>query len=140
MKKISLILTLLLFIVSFAACSTSSDGNSNDNLKEYTPISYEEAKKIMDEQNDIIILDVRTKEEFESGHIKGATLFPSEEINKKNAAEILPDKNQTILVYCRSGRRSKISAQKLADMGYTSVYEFGGINSWPYETEGAQTD
>lgn len=107
--------------------SKSSDG--------YTQISYEEAKKMIDERDDIIILDVRTQEEFEGGYIKGAILFPSQEVNEETAAQKLPDKDQTILIYCSSGGRSKKVAQQLVDMGYTNIYEFGGINSWPYEVQ-----
>lgn len=131
MKKLSLILAAIILILSLTACampwSKSSDG--------YTQISYEEAKKMIDERDDIIILDVRTQEEFEGGYIKGAILFPSQEVNEETAAQKLPDKDQTILIYCSSGGRSKKVAQQLADMGYTNIYEFGGINSWPYEVQ-----
>ena len=129
MKKLSLISAAIILILSLTACAIPWSDNSDS----YTQISYEEAKKMMDERDDIIILDVRTQEEYEGGYIKGAILFPSQEVNEETAAQKLPDKEQTILIYCSSGGRSKKVAQQLADMGYTNIYEFGGINSWPYE-------
>ena len=98
----------------------------------YLNITAEEAKKLMDSEKDRIILDVRSREEFDQGHIPGAILIPNTEIEAK-AADLLPDKDQLILVYCRSGRRSKLAAQSLADLGYTNIREFGGILDWPYE-------
>ena len=95
-------------------------------------ITAEEAKKLMDSEKDRIILDVRSREEYDQGHIPGAILIPDTEIEAK-AADLLPDKDQLILVYCRSGRRSKLAAQSLADLGYTNIREFGGILDWPYE-------
>ena len=95
-------------------------------------ITAEEAKKLMDSEEGCIILDVRTREEYDQGHIPGAILIPNTEIEAK-AADLLPDKDQLILVYCRSGRRSKLAAQSLADLGYTNIREFGGILDWPYE-------
>lgn len=97
-------------------------------------ITAEEAKERMDEEADCIILDVRTEEEFAAGHIPGAVLLPDYEVSKK-AESLLPDKAQLILVYCRSGRRSKLAAETLAALGYTNVKEFGGIIDWPYEVE-----
>ena len=98
----------------------------------YLNITAEEAKKLMDSEKDRIILDVRSREEYDQGHIPGAVLIPNTEIEAK-AADLLPDKDQLILVYCRSGRRSKLAAQSLADLGYTNIREFGGILDWPYE-------
>ena len=100
----------------------------------YSQILPEEAKKIMDSETDIIILDVREQAEFDEGHIPGAVLLSYTEIGEK-AEAVLPDKNAKILVYCRSGRRSKIAAQALAKLGYTNILEFGGIIDWPYEVE-----
>lgn len=97
-------------------------------------ISAKEAKEIMNCEKDYIILDVRTREEYDEIHIPGAILIPDYEIKEK-ATDILKDKNQLILVYCRSGRRSKIAANSLIEMGYTNIREFGGIIDWPYETE-----
>ena len=100
----------------------------------YEQITPEEAKKIMDSGEEHIILDTREQDEFDEGHIPGAILIPYTEIENK-AEEMLPDKDKLILVYCRSGRRSKIAAESLAKLGYTNVKEFGGIIDWPYEIE-----
>jgi len=96
----------------------------------YTKLSPQEAQEMMNE--DVIILDVRTPAEFAEGHIPDALLLPNTEI-KQRAEELLPDKEQTILVYCRSGRRSAQAAQELAELGYTNVYDFGGILDWTGE-------
>ena len=95
-------------------------------------ITAKEAKNIMETETDYIILDVRTEEEFKEGHIKNALLIPDYEIAEK-AESVLTNKEQLILVYCRSGRRSKIAANELATMGYTNIKEFGGIIDWPYD-------
>ena len=100
----------------------------------YQQITPEEAKKIMDSGEEHIVLDTREQDEFDEGHIPGAILIPYTEIENK-AEEMLPDKDKLILVYCRSGRRSKITAESLAKLGYTNVKEFGGIIDWPYEVE-----
>lgn len=97
-------------------------------------ISAEEAKQIMDTEEGYIILDVRTQEEYDEGHIPGAILIPNTEIEAR-AEEVLTDKDQLILVYCRSGRRSKLAAEILVELGYTNIREFGGIIDWPYEVE-----
>ncbi len=104
----------------------------------YEQISAEEAKTIMDLGEADVILDVRTQDEFETGHIEGAVLLPDYEIEAK-AESVLPDKDAVILVYCRSGRRSKEASAKLAELGYTNVKEFGGIIDWPYETAMQET-
>jgi len=98
----------------------------------YTQISQEEAQKIMAEESGYIIVDVRRQDEYDAIHIPDAVLIPNESIGKERPKE-LPDLDQIILVYCRSGNRSKQASQKLADMGYTNVYEFGGINDWTGE-------
>ena len=100
----------------------------------YQQITPEEAKKIMDSEEGYIILDVREQDEYDERHIPGAILIPYTEIENR-AEAMLPDKNAQILVYCRSGRRSKIASESLTKLGYTNVKEFGGINDWPYETE-----
>lgn len=100
----------------------------------YEQISQEDAKELMDSEPDVVILDVRTREEYEDGHIVGAICIPNEEIDD-TAEDCLEDKEQMILVYCHSGNRSKQAAEKLIDMGYTDVKEFGGIVTWEYETE-----
>ena len=106
----------------------------NDQGAVYVNITAEEAKEIIDSEEGYIILDVRTQEEYDEGHIPGAILIPYTQIEEK-ANEMLLDKDQLILVYCRSGRRSKIAAEALAELGYTNIKEFGGIIDWPYETE-----
>lgn len=100
----------------------------------YRQISQEEAKEMMDSQN-VIILDVREQDEYDSGHIPGAVLLPVGTIDEAAAAAAVPEKDAVILVYCRSGNRSKTASSALADLGYSNVYEFGGINTWPYEIE-----
>ena len=95
----------------------------------YEQISQDEARMLMAESEDRIILDVRTKEEFAGGHIPGAICVPNESIGNEMPKELL-DKDQLILVYCRSGNRSKQAAEKLAKLGYTNIKEFGGINTW----------
>ena len=114
----------------------SACGQRDEIKKEavYVNITAQEAKTIMDTEKGYIILDVRTQEEFDEKHIPGAILIPDYEIKEK-APEILTDKDQLLLVYCRSGRRSKAAAQALVELGYTNIKEFGGIIDWPYETE-----
>ena len=99
----------------------------------YEQISGAEAKALMDSESGYIIIDARTQEEYDQGHIPGAILIPEYEIADRAEKE-LHDKNQLILVYCRSGRRSKIAAEELVKLGYTNVKEFGGIIDWEYET------
>ena len=101
--------------------------------RSYRQISQEEAKKMMEKDDGHVILDVRRQDEYDAGHIPGAILIPNESIGTERPAE-LPDLGQIILIYCRSGNRSKQAAQKLFDMGYTNIYEFGGINTWTGET------
>lgn len=127
MKKWSLLILGLLLLLT--ACSSPTKNNQE---MVFLNITAEEAKKLMDSEKDRIILDVRSREEYDQGHIPGAILIPDTEIEAK-AADLLPDKDQLILVYCRSGRRSKLAAQSLADLGYTNIREFGGILDWPYE-------
>ena len=95
-------------------------------------ITPEEAKEIMNQEDSYVILDVREQDEYDEGHIEGALLLPYTEIEKR-AKEELPEKEQLILVYCRSGRRSAIAAKSLTEMGYTNIKDFGGIIDWPYE-------
>jgi len=109
-----------------------AEANAAESLG-YKQITPEEAKAMMDRGEADVILDVRTLDEFETGHIAGAVLLPDYEIEDK-AETVLPDKNAVILVYCRSGRRSKEASAALAEMGYQNVFEFGGIIDWPYET------
>ena len=104
------------------------------NENTYEQITQEEAKKIMDEQEGYVIVDARTQEEFVTGHIPNAICIPNETISEK-VVEQLPEKEQLILIYCRSGNRSKKAADKLVKLGYTNIKEFGGIITWPYEIE-----
>ena len=97
-------------------------------------ITAQQAKEIMDSHQDYVILDTRTQEEYDEGHIPGAILIPYDAVTEK-AEAVLTDKDQLILVYCRSGRRSKLAAEALVKLGYTNIKEFGGIIDWPYETE-----
>lgn len=128
MKKLIFAMLALLLLT---AC-----GQEKEKKQEaiYMNITAKEAKEIMDTEKNYIILDTRTQEEYDEGHIPGAILIPYDEIGEK-AEELLPDKNQLLLVYCRSGRRSKIAAEELVKLGYTNIKEFGGIIDWPYETE-----
>lgn len=129
MRKITKILIIAFTILSLFGCST----NKNKKENSYQSISPEEAKAMMDSEVGYIILDVRTEEEYAAGHIAGAILIPDYEITEK-AESILRDKNQLILVYCRSGRRSKNAAEALVSLGYTNIKEFGGIIDWKYGT------
>ena len=104
-------------------------------MSEYQQITVEEAKTMMDEQAEAIILDVREQSEYDESHIPGAVLLPVGSIDAESAAEVIPAKDTTVLVYCRSGNRSKKAAAALAELGYTEIYEFGGIIDWPYEVE-----
>ena len=124
MKKLALILSALFL----AGC-----GVSGAELQ-YTQISSAEAASLMESETNYIILDVRTPEEYAGGHIPNAINIPNESIGTEEISE-LPDKDQLILVYCRSGNRSKQASQKLAHLGYTDIREFGGINSWPGDIE-----
>ena len=128
MKKL---VFLLLAVMMLTACGQDKE---NDQGAAYMNITAEEAKQIMDTEEGYIILDVRTQEEYDQGHIPGAIVISHEEITEK-AEKVLTDKDQLILVYCRSGRRSKIAAEALAELGYTNIKEFGGIIDWPYEVE-----
>ena len=124
MRKQTIALFLALALLLTACAQAAS----------YEQITQEEAKQIMDTTNGYILLDTRTQEEYDQSHIPGALLIPHTEIAER-AEEELPDKDQVILVYCRSGNRSKQASEVLAELGYTNVKEFGGINSWPYEVE-----
>ena len=125
MKKV--IPILLLLSIALTACAAPAQ-----DLNAYRQVSVQEAINLMATENDYIILDVRTAQEYVSGHIPGALLLPNESIGTEAPLE-LPDKEQLILVYCRSGNRSKQASAKLAQLGYTNIVEFGGINSWPGE-------
>lgn len=138
-KKIILtVMVIILTAAVLAGCIQKTNKEQTEatqvNIGTYYQISQDEAKRIMDEESDYIIVDAREQSEYDEGHIKGAIVIPYTEIEQK-AEELLPNKTQLILVYCRSGRRSKIAAQSLANMGYKNVKEFGGIIDWQYEIE-----
>lgn len=141
-KGLILVATTAIGVSGFAGCkgysgmdsikSSSPSTSSAQTANGYEQITQAEAKRIMDTESGYAIIDARTDEEFAQGHIKGAIMIPEYEIAARAEKE-LPDKNQLILVYCRSGRRSKIAAAELVKLGYTNVKEFGGIITWPYE-------
>ena len=130
MKKVKGLIIMLLISLSLFGM-TACDGE-NGKTAAYEQITAEQAKTIMDTEKDYVIIDARTEEEFAKGHIENAILIPEYEI-KDRAEKELPDKDQLILVYCRSGRRSKIASEELVKLGYSNVKEFGGIIDWPYE-------
>ena len=125
---------LIIFLLAVMLLTACGQDKENDQGAVYVNITAEEAKEIMDTEEGYVILDVREQDEYDAGHISGAILIPYTQIEAK-ANEMLPDKDQLILVYCRSGRRSKIAAEALAELGYANIKEFGGIIDWPYEVE-----
>lgn len=136
-----LVLGLLAGCAGEATLSESAPASSSQALSQsssqsekitYEQITQEQAKELLDSEEDYVLLDVRTQLEYEEGHMPGAVLLPDYEVSEK-AEELLPDKDQLILVYCRSGNRSKSASRALAELGYTNVKEFGGIQDWPYE-------
>ena len=129
MKQYIKTLLSVLAIFVLAGCNKETAENS------YKQISMDEAVTMMAEETDYILLDVRTPEEFAEKHIPNAINVPNETIGKDDIPE-LPRKDQMIFVYCRSGNRSKHASEKLAKLGYTNIYEFGGINDWTGETVG----
>lgn len=140
MNNAKQLLLMLLLTVLLCACSAQQNAAHQDTTQQdeaqeisYRHISAEEAKAIIDSEEDYVILDVRTESEYAEGHIEGAILIPDYEIALRAENE-LPDKNALILVYCRSGRRSKSASEELAKLGYTNVLEFGGIIDWKYGT------
>ena len=126
MKRVILLVLAVVMMLSGCALANSSTSAS------YKQITQEEAKEMMKKDDGHIIIDVRRQDEYDEGHIPGAVLIPNESITDKQPEE-LPKLDQIILVYCRSGRRSKEASQKLSDIGYANVYEFGGINTWTGE-------
>ena len=125
MRHLALIMMILVLLCGCGKKSVDS---------KYRQISQEEAKMMMDSQK-VIILDVREQSEFDAGHIPEAVLLPVGSITEATAAAVIPELDSEVLVYCRSGNRSKTASQALVDLGYTNIYEFGGINTWPYEVE-----
>ena len=125
-RMLPMVLTMLLLL---AGC-----GGNSMNENSYQQITQAEAREMMDTQ-EVVILDVREQHEYDSGHIPGAVLLPVGTITEDTAAAVIDELDTVVLVYCRSGNRSKTASQALADLGYTNVYEFGGINDWPYGVE-----
>lgn len=128
MKKLIPIFSILAALLLLAACAPKAP------VAEYHKVTAEQAKERLDSGDELILLDVRTQDEFNAGHIAGAILLPNETITETEQPDILPDLNAEILIYCRSGNRSAQAAKKLVAQGYTNVYDFGGIIDWPYET------
>jgi phage shock protein E len=127
-SKIFYLFFSIMIITTFGGCSSKHASTS----PEVSKITATKAKEMMDQDTTITILDVRSQEEFDTGHIEGAILIPDTEITDK-AEEILTNKSATILVYCHSGRRSALAAADLVELGYSNVYDFGGINDWTYD-------
>lgn len=140
LKGLILMLAIMLTLFGFCSCgdkktvegTTEKSAENTTVAIAYEQISQDEAKRIMDTGEGYIIIDARTEEEFREGHIEGAILIPEYEIAERAEKEI-PEKDTLILVYCRSGRRSKIASDALVQLGYTNVKEFGGIIDWQYE-------
>ena len=134
--KTTIVILLITFLAIYGCAEKDRDDMQNVDMPtaEYQRITPEQAKEMLDNNEDIILLDVRTQEEFKEKRIPGAILLPDFMITD-SASEELPDKNAVILIYCRSGRRSENAARELIDMGYKNVYDFGGINDWEFETE-----
>ena len=121
---------LIVILLGLVGCSRVT-ANTTDT---YQQITQSKAKEMMNSQH-VIVLDVRERDEFDAGHIPGAVLLPVGTITKDTAAAVIPKLDSVVLVYCRSGNRSKTASQALVNLGYTNIYEFGGINTWPYEVE-----
>jgi rhodanese-related sulfurtransferase len=131
MKKVWVILLFLILLTGCSNTGTKEMGKAVPN-ETYRTITAAEGKTLIADKNTILV-DVRAQSEFDAGHIAGAILMPYDQ-TKELAPSLLTDKNATIVVYCRSGRRSAIAAKELAEMGYTKVYDLGGLESWPYGT------
>lgn len=133
--RIYALLLCLIFITVGCKSNTEKDKVEEEVTVSYTSISQEKAKEMMGSDEELTIVDVRTLAEYEEGRISGALLLPNEDITEETAIDMFPDKDQLLLVYCRSGNRSQQASDKLVSYGYTNVYEFGGIITWPYEIE-----
>ena len=134
MRQILLFAALAASLALLSGCALSKAKEDKADMTDkaaYQKISAEEAYEMMASQ-EVVVVDVRTREEYDGGHIENAVLVPNESIGSE-MPEALPDKEATLLVYCRSGRRSKDAAEKLLDLGYQNVYDFGGVIDWPYE-------
>ena len=134
MRQILLFAALAASLALLSGCALSKAKKDTEDMTgkvAYHKLSAEEAYEMMVSQ-EVVVVDVRTREEYDGGHIENAVLVPNESIGSE-MPETLPDKEATLLIYCRSGRRSKDAAQKLLALGYQSVYDFGGVIDWPYE-------
>ena len=139
-KYITLICSAFMLIL-FSSCSSetpnrenkASNSQNEEKKAEYRKITVEKAKEMIDNDENVIIIDVRTETEYKEKHIPNAILIPNQTINNEPPSQLV-DKNAVILVYCRSGSRSKAASKKLVEMGYTNIYDFGGIIDWSYET------
>ena len=127
-RRLLSIVAALVFLLAVSGCGAEEKGSV------YMNINPEKAKEMMEDLEEFVLLDARAEEEFSEGHIPGAIVIPHDEIEERAKAEI-PEKDVPVFVYCRSGRRSKIAAEALVSLGYSEVYEFGGIIDWPYEIE-----
>lgn len=127
MRKHLFIIAMLMAVFALTGCQ------GGQGKAEYREITPQEAQVLLEEDNEVVLLDVRTEEEFQEQRIPGSILIPDYEIFDL-VTQKLPDKDATILVYCRTGRRSEAAARQLIEMGYTSVYDLGGIVDWPYDT------
>ena len=139
MKKIvpvtiALMATALIAALTIAGCGPSVSSAPSASSTSYEQISALQAKELMDADDSLVILDVRTQQEYDQTHIPGAILLPLDQVEER-AQTVLPHKDQLILVYCRSGNRSKQASELLAAQGYVNVKEFGGINDWPFDVE-----
>ena len=131
-RRIVSIIAALVFLLAVSGCA--SEEASGGKEESYMRINAQKAKEMMENLEEFILLDARTEEEFSEGHIPGAIVIPHDEIFERAEAEI-PEKDVPVFVYCRSGNRSKTASKALVDLGYSEVYEFGGIIDWPYEIE-----
>lgn len=148
MKRNGLLILLCGMLVFLAACSPEAGVPASTSTYQretaaatsavkpevYTKITAEHAKAIMDKGGGVTVVDVRTEEEYREGHIKNAILVPNETLNSGKRPENLPDLDAILLVYCRTGVRSREASQKLEELGYKHIYDFGGITDWPYDT------
>ena len=133
MKKIMFVILIIASLLMISCDNSAENIEGNGTEGKVLMISPEEAKESLDENSEIILLDVRTPSEYESGHIEGAVLLPLDNITEE-ASEVIPDNEKIYYVYCRSGNRSATAEQLLVDMGYKNIYDLGGIIDWPYDT------
>lgn len=135
--SIALMAATVIAALALAGCNSSDSASSSApaaSFASYEQISAQQAKELMDADDSLVILDVRTQQEYDQVHIPGAVLLPLDQVQER-AEAVLPRKDQLILVYCRSGNRSKQASELLAAQGYVNVKEFGGINGWPFDVE-----